>query len=157
MEGSQGLPGRRAAQLLEEYGENRLESARKTSPLAIFAGQFRDALVMILLGCTLLSCLMGDAAEALAIAVIVLLNALLGFFQEYRTERTLEKLGEPMPSPWILRLYRQLGGWRITLGSDAHQPERVGQGLAAAAALARELGFPGVCTCRGRQLVFHPF
>ena len=94
MEGSQGLSGRRAAQLLEEYGENRLESARKTSPLAIFAGQFRDALVMILLGCTLLSCLMGDAAEALAIAVIVLLNALLGFFQEYRTERTLEKLGE---------------------------------------------------------------
>lgn len=70
---------------------------------------------------------------------------------------TLEKLGEPMPSPWILRLYRQLGGWRVTLGSDAHQPERVGQGLAAAAALARELGFPGVCTCRGRQLVFHPF
>ena len=94
MEGSQGLSSRRAAQLLEEYGENRLESARKTSPLAIFAGQFRDALVMILLGCTLISCLMGDAAEALAIAVIVLLNALLGFFQEYRTERTLEKLGE---------------------------------------------------------------
>ena len=63
---------------------------------------------------------------------------------------------QPLPGEKWLRMYRALGGEIVTLGSDAHQPERVGQGLAAAAALARELGFPGVCTCRGRQLVFHP-
>ena len=119
MEGSQGLSSRRAAQLLEQYGENRLASARGTGALAIFAGQFRDALVMILLGCTLVSCLLGDRTEALAIAVIVLLNALLGFFQEYRTERTLEKLGE-LSAPTALALRdgqpTQIPAWQLVPG-----------------------------------------
>ena len=47
---------------------------------------------MILLVSTILSVLMGEVTEAITIIVIVLLNALLGFFQEFRTEKTLDKL-----------------------------------------------------------------
>ena len=47
---------------------------------------------MILLGATVISVLMGEAVEALTIVVIVLANALLGFLQEYKTEKTLEAL-----------------------------------------------------------------
>lgn len=47
---------------------------------------------MILLGATVISVLMGEAVEALTIVVIVLVNAILGFLQEYKTEKTLEAL-----------------------------------------------------------------
>lgn len=49
-------------------------------------------MTMILLVCAGLSVLMGEGTEALAMIVIVLVNALIGFLQEYRTERTLEAL-----------------------------------------------------------------
>ena len=47
---------------------------------------------MILLGATVISVLMGEAVEALTIVLIVLVNAVLGFLQEYKTEKTLEAL-----------------------------------------------------------------
>ncbi|MCI8442049.1 MAG: cation-translocating P-type ATPase [Provencibacterium sp.] len=104
MEKYQGLSSKQAGKLLEEYGENRLKAQKKTGALGIFAGQFRDALIMILLAATVLSVLMGDIAEALTIIAIVFLNALLGFLQEYRTEKTLEKLGElSAPSAAVVR------------------------------------------------------
>jgi len=87
-----GLSTKAAAKLLFEYGENKLVSGKKISPLRIFAGQFRDLMIMILLACTAISVVMGETVEALAIIVIVLLNAILGFAQEYRTEKTLEAL-----------------------------------------------------------------
>ena len=70
---------------------------------------------------------------------------------------TLQKLGEAMPSPWLLRLYWELGGRKITFGSDAHQPQRVGEGLEWAFSLAREVGFSGFYTCRERELCYHAF
>lgn len=100
----QGLSSKQAGKLLAEYGENRLKAQKKAGALGIFAGQFRDALIMILLAATVLSVLMGDIAEALTIIAIVFLNALLGFLQEYRTEKTLEKLGElSAPSAAVVR------------------------------------------------------
>lgn len=60
--------------------------------MKIFAGQFKDFLTLILLASTLISLFMGEYAEALTIAVIVLLNAIMGFAQEFKTEKTLEAL-----------------------------------------------------------------
>lgn len=104
MEQYQGLSSRQAQRLLESHGENAVGAHKKAGALKVFAGQFRDVLIMILLGATVLSVLMGEAGEALTIIAIVFLNAVLGFLQEYKTERTLEKLGElSAPTATVIR------------------------------------------------------
>ena len=87
-----GLSSAEAEKRLAKHGENILSHKKAVHPARIFAGQFKDFMVMILLGATVISVLMGEAVEALTIVVIVLVNALLGFLQEYKTEKTLEAL-----------------------------------------------------------------
>ena len=104
MEQYKGLTAKEAERLLIEVGENAIKAQKKSGALRMFAGQFRDALIMILLGSTVLSILMGEVSEAITIIAIVFLNAVLGFAQEYRTERTLEKLGElSAPTAKVIR------------------------------------------------------
>lgn len=93
-----GLTEKEASARLKEEGENVLESGRKTNPASIFFRQFKDVMVMILLGATIISVLLGEISDAITIILIVLLNAILGFVQEYRTEHTLEAL-KSMTSP----------------------------------------------------------
>ena len=93
-----GLTEKEASARLKEEGENVLESGRKTNPASIFFRQFKDVMVMILLGATIISVLLGEISDAVTIILIVLLNAILGFIQEYRTEHTLEAL-KSMTSP----------------------------------------------------------
>ncbi|MBR5486172.1 MAG: cation-translocating P-type ATPase [Oscillospiraceae bacterium] len=100
----QGLTQKEAEKLLLEIGENKIASAGRASAAKIFSGQFRDAMILILLAATVLSALMGEILEAATIIAIVFLNAVLGFFQEYRTEKTLEKLAEmSAPTALVLR------------------------------------------------------
>jgi len=89
-----GLSSAEAQRRLLKDGENLLSNSDKNSALAIFAGQFRDTMVMILLAATAVSALLGEIYEAIAIVVIVLLNALLGFFQQWRCEKTLQALAQ---------------------------------------------------------------
>ena len=89
---SSGLSSTEAAQRLVEYGTNELSSADRISPWMIFLGQFRNVLIAILLVAILLSIFLGHGAEAIAIALIVFFAVLLGFAQEYRSERALEAL-----------------------------------------------------------------
>lgn len=99
-----GLTSKQVAKLLEEYGENVIESKKGNGPLKIFAGQFKDVMVMILLVATGISVLLGEIYDALTIILIVLLNAILGFIQEYRTEKTLEALkGMTAPTAKAMR------------------------------------------------------
>ena len=93
-----GLTDEHAEQLLRKNGENRLEAEKRPGALKIFAGQFRDVMVLILLAATAVSALMGEIYDAVTIIAIVLMDAILGFMQEYRTERTLEAL-EKMTAP----------------------------------------------------------
>ncbi len=77
---------------LRQDGKNELAEAPKSKPVRMFLGQFRDVMVMILLAATMVSVLLGEWTDAITIILIVLLNAILGFIQEFRTERTLETL-----------------------------------------------------------------
>ncbi len=87
-----GLTSKQAENLLQKYGKNVMESKKGNGPVKIFAGQFKDVMVMILLGATVVSVFLGEISDAVTIILIVMLNAILGFVQEYRTEKTLEAL-----------------------------------------------------------------
>jgi Ca2+-transporting ATPase len=99
-----GLSRAEARRRLAEYGANELVESRGVSPWAILAEQFKNVLIIILLVAVGLSALLGHTIEALAIAVIVLFAALLGFYQECRAERALEALREmAAPTATVLR------------------------------------------------------
>lgn len=87
-----GLTSKQAQERLRRDGENELAVAAKLHPLRMFLGQFRDVMVMILLAATVVSAFLGELTDAVTIILIVLLNAILGFLQEFRTEQTLESL-----------------------------------------------------------------
>lgn len=87
-----GLTEKEALQRLKTEGENVLGEEKRVSAAGLFFGQFRDVMVMILLAATAVSFLLGEITDAVTIILIVLLNAILGFVQEYRTEHTLEAL-----------------------------------------------------------------
>jgi len=106
-----GLSPLEAAETLARDGANILAGNKKASRLAIFAGQFKDVMVLILLAATAFSLVMGEIWDALTIIIIVILNACLGFFQEYRAEKTLEAL-KKIAAP-AAKVYR--GGRLITI------------------------------------------
>lgn len=91
-ESRRGLSEKEASKLLKKYGPNVFQEGKKVSAAGIFASQFKDILIIILVVSTLLSVLMGEMTEAIAIILIILINAILGFMQEYRTEKTLDTL-----------------------------------------------------------------
>ena len=99
-----GLSQREAEKNRLEYGDNLLESKGHVNPVKIFFSQFQDLMTLILLCSTGISVLMGEKMEAITIVAIVLLNAILGFLQEYRTERSLEKLNAlAAPTATVIR------------------------------------------------------
>ncbi len=93
-----GLTEKEAAERLKADGENVFGESKRTSAAGIFIGQFKDVMVMILLCATVVSILLGEISDAVTIILIVLVNAILGFIQEFRTEHTLEAL-RSMTSP----------------------------------------------------------
>lgn len=95
---TEGLSSSEAKARLLKDGENVLVAKRKNGPIKIITSQFKDALVIILLICTVVSIFMGEYTEAIAIAIIVLLNAIMGAMQEYKAEKTIEALRN-MASP----------------------------------------------------------
>lgn len=99
-----GLSREQAEKNRVEYGDNLLKGGRRKNPILIFFSQFRDLMTLILLCATALSWMMGEKTEALTIIAIVILNGLMGFFQEYRTERSLEKLNAlAAPTACVIR------------------------------------------------------
>ncbi len=87
-----GLSSEEAQKRLATYGPNKLEEKEGPNPIAIFFSQFTEIMVVILLIAAAISFLMGEIKETIAILVIVILNAILGFVQEYRAERALQAL-----------------------------------------------------------------
>jgi len=106
---AQGLSAAEAERRLAAQGANELQAASPISRWAILAEQFKNVLIIILLVAVVLSAFLGHTLEALAIAVIVIFAALLGFFQEYRAERALEALRHlAAPTATVLREGKEL-------------------------------------------------
>lgn len=87
-----GLDEAEAARRSEKHGPNLLQEKKKTSTWLLFLGQFKDLMVLILAAAALLSGLIGELADMVIILVILVLNALLGFVQEYRAEKAMDAL-----------------------------------------------------------------
>ncbi|MGI9952308.1 calcium-translocating P-type ATPase, SERCA-type [Moorellaceae bacterium AZ2] len=97
--GEYGLTGEEARRRLKEIGLNQLRGKSGISPWKLFARQFSDFIVWVLLGATAISIFLGEVADAVTIIAIVFINAFLGLIQEYRAERSLEALSE-MAAPF---------------------------------------------------------
>ncbi|REK58523.1 MAG: calcium-translocating P-type ATPase, SERCA-type [Thermobacillus sp.] len=87
-----GLSAAEAARRLAEHGRNELAEGRRTPPIVLFLNQFKDFMVLVLIGATLISGLLGEYMDAAAILAIIVLNGVLGFIQEYRAEQSLRSL-----------------------------------------------------------------
>lgn len=87
-----GLDADEAERRLADHGPNRLAEAPGRSKLAIFVDQFRNLLVLVLLGAAVLAGAVGDIKDAAVISVVLLLNAILGFVQEAKAERSVDAL-----------------------------------------------------------------
>jgi len=114
-----GLTEKEAAERLKTDGENVLAENKRTGPAGIFIGQFKDVMVMILLAATAISVLLGEITDAVTIILIVLLNAILGFIQEYRTEHTLEALRSmtaPTAKCWRDGKLREIEAAKLVVG-----------------------------------------
>ena len=87
-----GLDPQTARQRLQTYGPNRLAERAPRPGWRKFLDQFRDTLVIVLLGAAVLAGSIGELKDAIVITVVVLLNATLGFIQEHRAEAALAAL-----------------------------------------------------------------
>ncbi len=102
--GSNGLSQNEVEKRLAEFGPNELIKKEKISPWVIFLEQFKSFLIVILLIAVVLSAILGEVADAILIAVIVVFAAGLGFVQEYRAERAMEALKKmAAPTASVLR------------------------------------------------------
>lgn len=93
-----GLTDLEAKRRLEIYGPNKLVQKKRKSWIILLLSQFTDFMVLVLLGATAVSMIMGEVTEALTILAIVFLNSFLGFYQEMHTEKTMEAL-EKLAAP----------------------------------------------------------
>ncbi|QNK54636.1 calcium-translocating P-type ATPase, SERCA-type [Paenibacillus sp. PAMC21692] len=109
----EGLKPSAAAERLEENGANELTEGKRVPPILLLLNQFKDFMVLILMGATLISGLLGEYLDAITIIAIIVINAVLGFVQEFRAERSLRALKElSAPSAKVLR-----GGELITIAA----------------------------------------
>ncbi len=93
-----GLTSREADARLLQYGANELAAAAVISPLRIFARQFTGLLVLILIAAAAIALALGEIVDAIAISLVVLLNGVLGFVQEWQAEHALEALRSMLSS-----------------------------------------------------------
>ena len=87
-----GLEEAEAARRLAEHGPNTLPEAAAQSPWKLFLAQFRSLVIWVLIAAGVVSGLLGEAVDATAILAIVLLNAIIGFYQEYSAEKSIAAL-----------------------------------------------------------------
>ncbi|MCP8686754.1 cation-translocating P-type ATPase [Marinobacterium sedimentorum] len=100
----EGLTAEEAQRRLATQGPNRLPHGHQRSVLAVFAGQFSDLMILVLLAAAVISGMVGEPQDTIAILVIVLLNGLIGAIQEFRAERAMAALRkEAAPRAQVLR------------------------------------------------------
>lgn len=105
-----GLERTEVARRQQQY-KNELAATKKAHPALMFFKQFTDTMVLVLLAATVVSGLVGAMTDAITIMAIVILNAVLGFIQEYRAEKSLQAIKELVaPTASVIR-----GGHHLTV------------------------------------------
>ncbi len=90
--GSEGLSSAERKRRLSEYGRNEITEEKRESPFIVFANQFKNILIGILLIAVCISFLIGEIFEAAAILFIVIMNAFIGFVNEWQAESAIDAL-----------------------------------------------------------------
>src|SRR3972149_5058148 len=114
----QGLSSEEARRRLEEYGPNEMKEGKKKTLLGRFLDQFKDFMIIVLMAAAVIAVAMGEVNSTIAIVVIVILNAIIGFVQEYRAEKAMEAL-KMMAAPFATVLR---DGHHITLPASELVP-----------------------------------
>jgi P-type Ca2+ transporter type 2C len=99
-----GLSDEEADKRLAEHGPNQLKEKEGRHPFLFFLDQFKDFIILVLIGAALVSGFLREWVDALAIVAIVIINAVLGFLQEYKAEKSLAALKKlASPSSKVIR------------------------------------------------------
>ncbi|MGC9365959.1 MAG: cation-translocating P-type ATPase [bacterium] len=88
----QGLTERQADQNLQKYGYNQIKKQKSISVWEILISQFNSFIIYILIGAVIISLILGEYLDSVVILIILLMNSILGFIQEYRAEKSIEAL-----------------------------------------------------------------
>jgi len=87
-----------ASERLCEYGKNEIEDKKKRTILQMLLHQLTDFMILILIVVAIISGILGDLTDTLIILAIIIINATVGFIQEYRSEKAMEALKKMAPS-----------------------------------------------------------
>ncbi|MBJ9752207.1 cation-translocating P-type ATPase [Burkholderia cepacia] len=87
-----GIGSYEALGRLEQYGPNEIIEAKQRPLIAMVAAQFQDFMILVLVAVAILSGILGDFKDSLVIVAIVILNAAIGFIQDFRAERAMAEL-----------------------------------------------------------------
>jgi P-type Ca2+ transporter type 2C len=98
-----GLTSAQCAQRFAHWGANALPTTPPRSKWMVLLAQFKGIMIMILLGAALLAAWVGSIKDASVILAVIVINALVGFYQEYRAERSLDALKSMLPASATVR------------------------------------------------------
>ena len=136
-----GLSEREAKERLKKFGLNELKERKKVTPTKIFLRQFKSFLIVILLVAVIISFFLKEFVDAYAILAVLLMNAFLGFVQEYRAEKAMETLKKV-----VVQKVRVIRDGKITeISSKELVPGDIivleeGEGIPADARIMEEFG-----------------
>jgi Ca2+-transporting ATPase len=102
VEPERGLSEEEARRRLQEHGANALREQRRRGPLQVLIGQFADVTILLLIGAAAVSGLVGDLKDTVVILGIIVLNAGIGFAQEFRAERAVAALRQMAASAAVV-------------------------------------------------------
>ncbi len=100
-----GISEKESAERIEKYGYNELEEKKGRTPFRIFISQFNDFMIWILIAAAFISgIIIKEITDAIVILIILIINSVLGFVQEFRAEKALQALKElASPSALVIR------------------------------------------------------
>ena len=107
-----GISNSIALQRLSEYGKNEIEDKRKKTILQMVLHQLTDFMILVLIVVAIVSGILGDLTDTIIILAIIVINAAVGFIQEYRSEKAMEALKNMAPS--FARVVREGSTLEIT-------------------------------------------
>ncbi|MBC7936351.1 MAG: cation-translocating P-type ATPase [Rhizobacter sp.] len=101
---TEGLSVDEVQRRLQEYGPNELAAKKKMPAIIFFLRQFKDIMILVLIAAAVISAFIGEITDTIVIVVIILLNAVIGFVQEYRAEKAMDALKKmAAPNAVVLR------------------------------------------------------